>query len=92
MTEGRSEEPQAVFAQPELPLKDVEALDAIRRVELWLATHPMDVQDLDVVCAQLCLRDSDVRLQRSKRWIQVLEIDERCTHDWGLQQDATRPA
>jgi hypothetical protein len=44
----------------------------------------MDVQDLDVVSAQLYLRDGDTRLKRAKRWIRVLEIQERCTHDWGV--------
>lgn len=84
MTGRGNEEPQAVFAQPELPLKDVEALDAIRRVELWLSTQPNDPQDVDVISARLYLRDSDTRVQRARRWVRVLDINERCTNEWGV--------
>lgn len=84
MTGGRSEEPQAIFGQPELPLEGVEPLDPIRRVELWLATQPEDFADLDGFSARLYLDDSDTRLQRAKRWFEIQEIDARCTYKWGV--------
>ena len=84
VTKGRFDEPQAVFAQPELPLRGIEALDAIRKVELWLSSQENGAHDLDVVSAHLYLSDNDTRVERAQRWIRVLEIDERCTHDWGV--------
>jgi hypothetical protein len=84
VTTGRSEEPQAVFAQPELPLPGVVALDAIGRVELWLSSQQNGDHDPDVVSARLYLRDNDTRVERARRWIRVREIHERCTHNWGV--------
>lgn len=78
------EEPQVVFAQPELPLQGVETLSAIQSVELWLARNGGADDDLNVVTAQLYLSDSESRLARARRWLLVREINERCTHDWGV--------
>lgn len=81
----RSEEPQAVFAQPELPFADLEALDAIQRVELWLSSQTKHAADsLDAIAAKLYLADNATRVIRAERWRLVMEIHERCTHDWGV--------
>ncbi len=81
---GRSEEPRAIFSQPELPLPGVVPLDAIERVERWLSSRENDDYDPDVVSARLFLRDNDTRAERARRWIRVREIDERCTDSWGV--------
>lgn len=84
MTTRGPEEPQIVFAQPELPLPDIVQLNAIQSVELWLARNDESNDDLHVITAKLYLADSDTRLLRARRWLQVREINERCTHDWGV--------
>ena len=38
-----------VFAQPELPLSGIEALNAIESVELWLARNEGSGDDLNVM-------------------------------------------
>ncbi|MGC4111770.1 MAG: hypothetical protein QM747_15400 [Nocardioides sp.] len=78
------EEPHAIFGQPELPLADVDVLDAIQRVQLWLATHPDAVQDLDGLSARLYLKDNDTRVRRARRWLEIVEIDQRCSNQWGV--------
>jgi len=84
VTIRKPEEPQVVFAQPELPLRGVEALSAIQSVELWLARSDDGDDDLNVVTAQLYLADSDSRLSRARRWLLVRDINERCMHEWGV--------
>ena len=73
-----------IFAQPELPLPGVEALSAIQSVELWLARNNESGDDLNLVAAQLYLTDAETRLVRARRWLLVREINERCTHEWGV--------
>lgn len=77
---ARPEEPQAVFGQPELPLEGVETLDPVQRIELWLATCPDHAESLDRVSAQLYLVDRETRLLMARRYLRVVEVQERCTH------------
>ena len=53
VTKGRIDEPKTVFAQPEPPLRGIEALDRIRKVELWLSSQENSAHDLDGVSAHL---------------------------------------
>ena len=78
------EEPWVVFAQPELPLSGIEALNAIESVELWLARNEGSGDDLNVMTAQLYLADAETRLSRARRWLLVRDINERCMHSWGV--------
>jgi len=84
MTGRGSEEPDAVFGQPELPLEDVDALDSIQRVKQWLSVQPSDASDPDVVAAQLYLADNQSRMQRATRWARVHQIHERSNNEWGV--------
>ena len=72
------EEPQIVFAQPELPLPEVEALNAIQSVELWLARNQESGDDLNLVTAQLHLVDTNTRLSREA--LAASARDQRAVH------------
>lgn len=84
MTIRGPEEPWIVLAQPELPLSGVEALSAIQSIELWLARNESSGDDLNVLTAKLYLADAETRLSRARRWLRVRDINERCTHNWGV--------
>lgn len=85
VSDNGPEEPRAVFAQPELPFEDLEALDAVRRIEQWLASQPVEAEnEVPVIAARLFLVDNASRMQRADRWREVSEINARCSHDWGV--------
>jgi hypothetical protein len=84
VTEDSHEGLPAVFGQLELPFQDLEPLDAMRRVELWLASQPQGhSDDADVIAARLYLADGASRAQRARRWQRIREVHERATYEDG---------